>query len=150
MPLCLQKLIETFHPNEGWRRPNGDSSLGFAHGAAGISYAAAVAGDIFRDDRVATCCAKGIDFDRRHFNESRTQLAFDRERQQSRDASMVQRTDRHVGIDEIGIWRLWRRYAILAEIEANLPFLPNLLGLDHWCCGSAGVAETLIYAAKVS
>ena len=56
--LCLEKLIEAFHPDEGWRRPNGDSSLGFAHGAAGISYAAAVAGDIFRDERGRLTCSK--------------------------------------------------------------------------------------------
>jgi len=50
-------------------------------------------------------------------------------------------------VSRIGIWRSWRDPAVLAEIETNLPFLPDLLGLDHWCCGSAGVAEALIYAS---
>jgi lantibiotic modifying enzyme len=52
-------------------------------------------------------------------------------------------------ISRIGIWRLWRDATLLSEIEAGLPFLPNLLGLDHWCCGSSGVAEALIYAGEV-
>jgi hypothetical protein len=26
---------------------------------------------------------------------------------------------------------------------------PGLLGLDHWCCGSAGAAEAFVYAAQV-
>ncbi len=145
---CLQKLIESFHPNEGWRRPNGDSSLGFAHGAAGISWAAAVAADIFRDDRGQLLAQRGIDFDRGHFNEAEHNWPST-----VKDSNLAMRAwcSGLTGmlVSRIGIWDLWRDNALLAEIETNLPFLPSLLGLDHWCCGSAGVAETLIYAAKV-
>ncbi len=145
--LCLQKLAANFHPSEGWKRPNGHSSLGFAHGAAGISYAAAVAGAIFGDDRGQLLAQKGIDFDRLHFDGTEHNWP-----------SIV--NDTHPGmrawcsgltgmlVSRIGIWRLWRDDALLKEIEVNLPFLPNLLGLDHWCCGSAGVAEALLCAAS--
>jgi type 2 lantibiotic biosynthesis protein LanM len=146
--VCLQRLVESFHPNEGWRRQNGDSSLGFAHGAAGISYAAAVAGATLRDDRGQLLAQSGIAFDRRHFNESEhnwpSTLHNARPTMRAWCSGLT-----GMLISRIGIWRLWRDATLLSEIEAGLPFLPNLLGLDHWCCGSSGVAEALIYAGEV-
>jgi lantibiotic modifying enzyme len=147
--VCLQKLVESFHPGEGWKRPNGDSALGFAHGAAGISYAAAIAGDIFRDNRAQFLAEKGLEFDRRYFREA--EHNWPSTINDTSPASMRAWCSGLTGmlVSRIGIWRSWRNPAVLAEIEANLPFLPDLLGLDHWCCGSAGVAEALIYAAHV-
>ena len=147
--ICLQKLCEVFHPGEGWKRPNGDSPLGFAHGAAGISYAAAVAGNIFKDNRGQPLALNGIDFDRRHFNEA--EHNWPSTIGDSHPASMRAWCSGLAGMlmSRIGIWRIWQDSELRAEIDANLPFLPELLGLDHWCCGSAGVAEALLYAAQV-
>ena len=147
--VCLEKLVESFHPDEGWKRPNGDSALGFAHGAAGISYAAAIAGDIFRDNRAQLLAEKGLEFDRRYFREA--EHNWPSTINDPPPASMRAWCSGLIGmlVSRIGIWRSWRDPAVLAEIETNLPFLPDLLGLDHWCCGSAGVAEALIYAAQV-
>ena len=146
--LCLQKLIELFQPNHGWKRPNGDSSLGFAHGAAGISYASVVAGNIFGDDQALGLARNGIEFDRRYFNESEHNWPS-----VANDSSLSMRAwcSGLTGVltARLAIWRLWRNTTIFSEIESNLPFLPKLLGLDHWCCGSAGVAETLLFAAEV-
>ena len=147
--VCLQKLIENFRPSEGWKRPNGDSPLGFAHGAAGISYAAALAGEIFEDNRARALAQNGLDFDRRHFNEA--EHNWPSTIHDNHPASMRAWCSGLTGMltSRIGIWRIWHDSALRAEIDANLPFLPDLLGLDHWCCGSAGVVEALLYAAEV-
>jgi len=146
--VCLQKLFEAFHPGEGWKRPNGDSSLGFAHGAAGISYAAAAAGNIFMDHRARLITLNGIDFDRPYFNVTEHNWPST-----VKNPNLAMRAwcsgSTGMLLSRIAIWRLYRDSTIFAEIENNLPYLPNILGLDHWCCGTAGVAETLIYAASV-
>jgi type 2 lantibiotic biosynthesis protein LanM len=147
--VCLVKLFEGFHPREGWKRPNGDSPLGFAHGAAGISYAAAVAGKIFENNRAQTLAQNGIDFDRRHFNEA--EHNWPSTTNDNHPASMRAWCSGLTGMfmSRVGIWRIWRDSELQAEVDANLPFLPELLGLDHWCCGSAGVAEAFVHAAQV-
>lgn len=145
--VCLQKLIENFRPDEGWRRPNGDCSLGFAHGSAGISYAAALGGKIFLDHRAQSLAQRGIDFDRRHFHQAEHNWPST-----VQDPNLTMRAwcsgSTGMVLSRIALWHLDRDPAILAEIESNLPFLPTILGLDHWCCGTAGVVETLIHAAN--
>jgi len=42
----VKNLVSSFRANAGWIRPNGDCSLGFAHGTAGIACALAVGGGI--------------------------------------------------------------------------------------------------------
>jgi lantibiotic modifying enzyme len=52
-------------------------------------------------------------------------------------------------LSRAGVWSRSRDSQLLEEIGANLPHFPELLGLDHWCCGSAGEAEALMYIGKV-
>jgi lantibiotic modifying enzyme len=52
-------------------------------------------------------------------------------------------------LSRCGILRTSKDDRILAEIEAGVLHLPELMGLDHWCCGNTGIVETLIYASTV-
>jgi type 2 lantibiotic biosynthesis protein LanM len=146
--LCAKNLSSSFRSDTGWKRPNGDCSLGFAHGTAGIAYALASGQTIADEISSLDIANKAIEFDRRYlerraYNWPPTTHSSDLKMRAwcSGLAGML--------LSRAGVWNQSRDPQILEEIEAGLPHLPDLPGLDHWCCGSAGVAEVLIHIAKI-
>jgi type 2 lantibiotic biosynthesis protein LanM len=146
--LCVKNLVSGFREDAGWIRPNGDCSLGFAHGTAGIAYALAVGAGILSDVSALDTGRKAIEFDRKYFDEAAHNWPA------TTDSSDVRMRAWCSGLPGIllsraGVWARSRDPQLLAEIEANIPHLQNLLGLDHWCCGSAGTAEVLMCIANL-
>ncbi len=146
--LCVQNLAGGFRADTGWIRPNGDCSLGFAHGAAGIAYALAAGGVVLGGIAGLNLASEAMQFDRKFFNaEAHNWPATT----QNSDAGMRAWCSGLPGmlLSRAGVWSRSRDSQLLEEIGANLPHFPELLGLDHWCCGSAGAAEALMYIGKV-
>jgi len=141
--LCVKNLVSSFRGDTGWIRPNGDCSLGFAHGAAGIAYALAVGGAIFNDISDLDTVQKAIEFDRQFFDQGAHNWPATTDRADMRMRAWCSGLPGML-LSRAGVWARSRDPKLLAEIEANIPHLPNLLGLDHWCCGSAGAAEVLM------
>jgi lantibiotic modifying enzyme len=146
--LCVKNLVSSFRRDAGWIRPNGDCSLGFAHGAAGIAYALAVGGAILDDISGLDTARKAIEFDRQFFDQGAHNWPATTD---SGDVRMRAWCSGLPGVilSRAGVWARSRDPQLLAEVEANIPHLPNLLGLDHWCCGSAGAAEVLMCIANL-
>jgi type 2 lantibiotic biosynthesis protein LanM len=141
--LCVKNLVGSFRGVTGWIRPNGDCSLGFAHGTAGIAYALAVGGAILNDISDLDTARKAIEFDRQFFHEPTHNWPATTDRADVRMRAWCSGLPGML-LSRAGVWARSRDPQLLAEIEANIPHLPNLLGLDHWCCGSAGAAEALM------
>jgi type 2 lantibiotic biosynthesis protein LanM len=146
--LCAENLANGFRPDVGWMRPNGDSSLGFAHGAAGIAYAMAAGTAILEEASRLDFASKAIEFDRRFFDGAAHNWPATT---QNPDTGMRAWCSGLTGmlLSRAGVWDQTRDSQLLAEIELNLPYIPDLMGLDHWCCGAGGAAETLLHIGKI-
>jgi type 2 lantibiotic biosynthesis protein LanM len=146
--LCVKNLVRGFRADAGWIRPNGDCSLGFAHGTAGIAYALAAGGAVLDEISGLDSANKAVEFDRRFFDEDAHNWPATT---RNGDARMRAWCSGSTGmlLSRAGIWSHSRDPQLLAEIDANLPHFPDLLGLDHWCCGSAGAAEVLMYVGML-
>ena len=146
--LCVKNLVSSFRANAGWIRPNGDCSLGFAHGTAGIAYALAVGAGILNNVSGLDAARKAIEFDRQFFDGRAHNWPATTDGGDVRMRAWCSGLP-GVLLSRAGVWARSRDPQLLAEIEANIPHLPNLLGLDHWCCGSAGAAEVLMCIANL-
>ena len=146
--LCMGNLVSRFQVDTGWMRPNGDCSLGFAHGTAGIAYALAAGGAILGQGIGLEIANQAMEFDRQFFDENAHNWPATT---RNANAQMRAWCSGLTGmlLSRTGIWRQSQNSQLLSEIETNLPHFPALLGLDHWCCGSAGAAEVLMYIAKL-
>jgi lantibiotic modifying enzyme len=45
-------------------------------------------------------------------------------------------------------WRVMQDPTLFSEIERTWQNFPDLLGLDHWCCGNLGLVELLWHASQ--
>jgi lantibiotic modifying enzyme len=151
--LCVENLVSGFRPDAGWKRPNGDCSLGFAHGVAGIAYAL-IAGTMIPEKTIRektpalNVVNKAIEFDRSFFDGATHNWPATT---QNPDTGMRAWCSGLTGmlLSRAGLWHETRDPQFLAEIEENLPYIPDLMGLDHWCCGAGGAAETLLHIGKI-
>jgi type 2 lantibiotic biosynthesis protein LanM len=146
--LCIENLVNGFRPDTGWMRPNGDCSLGFAHGAAGIAYALATGTSIVEGNSPLDLVNKAIEFDRSFFDGAAHNWPAT---MQNSNTGMRAWCSGLTGmlLSRAGVWDQTRDPQLLAEIEENLPYIPDLMGLDHWCCGAGGAAETLLHIGKI-
>ena len=145
--LGLETLGSRFMPETGWVRPNGEALLGFAHGSAGIAFAALTVAEASSEQAWLAFASEAFALDRRFYSESGSNWL-----------STTQGTGNALhtwcsGSPGITLARLTGCHmiqdpALFSEIERTWQNFPELLGLDHWCCGNLGLVEILWHASR--
>ena len=143
---AMKTLGSRFIPGTGWVRPNGEALLGFAHGSAGIAFAAlelaAASGD--RDFAVAN---QAFALDRKFYSTpDRNWLSTT----QGPGNSLRTWCSGSPGITLARLrgWRVMQDQTLSSEIARTWQSFPDFLGLDHWCCGNLGLVELLWHASQ--
>ena len=65
--ICVEVLANRFRDDVGWRGSDGQSLLGFAHGSAGVAFAAAGFASQTRCEKARELAIKALQFDRRFY-----------------------------------------------------------------------------------
>ena len=143
----LETLGARFIPGTGWVRPNGEALLGFAHGSAGIAFAASELAGASGDDRGLAIASQAFALDRKFYSN------FDRNwssTTQGPGSSLRTWCSGSPGITlaRLTAWPVMQDPTLSSEIERTWQNFPDLLGLDHWCCGNLGLVELLWHAAQ--
>jgi type 2 lantibiotic biosynthesis protein LanM len=138
-------LADRFDPNSGWRQPNGNFYLGFAHGLAGIVFALDQYGRAVDDRQYLPVVEQALALESGRFADHSWPNMLHGPR----------RTFKNWCHGTAGI--LMTRAATGAlEPERLAPDeLAHLLEkvsqrgqADHWCCGNFGIAEALNYIGQ--
>jgi type 2 lantibiotic biosynthesis protein LanM len=141
---ALRRLVESFDDKTGWVRPDGKTYFGFAHGIAGIVFAIAQYSALFKSPASAGIIDQALGIDRRYFDRKRGvwPIAI-----QQDNVHMTNWCNGSAGIllARCASWSLLRKHQLKEEVLDLLPKLSRLEGMDHWCCGNFGIAETLNY-----
>jgi type 2 lantibiotic biosynthesis protein LanM len=143
----LETLASRFIPNKGWVRPNGEALLGFAHGSAGIAFAALELAEASGNDRGLAIASQAFALDRKFYSKSDRNWSSTT---QGTGNSLRAWCSGSPGITLARLtgWRVMQDPILFSEIERMWPSFPDLLGLDHWCCGNLGLVELLWHAAQ--
>jgi lantibiotic modifying enzyme len=140
--LCVLALGHRFSPKEGWKRPNGDSSLGFAHGSAGVAFAAASFAKLSGNEAAIRLTRTALEFDRKFFSltdhnwpvltkaESPWMVAWCN----GRPGILLARLAANQILDDS---------RLAEEIDTCLEHFNVPAHLDFWCCGRSGASEIL-------
>jgi lantibiotic modifying enzyme len=148
---CAQSGLETlgsrFIPGTGWVRPNGEALLGFAHGSAGIAFAALELAEASGNDRGLEIASQAFALDRKFYSVSDGNWSSTT---QGPGNSLRTWCSGSPGITLARLtgWRVMQDPTLFSEIERTWQNFPDLLGLDHWCCGNLGLVELLWHAAR--
>ena len=148
---CAQSGLETldsrFVPGTGWVRPNGDALLGFAHGSAGIAFAALELAGASGNGSGLSIARQAFALDRRFYSESdRNWISATRGPGNSLRAWCSGSPG--ITLARLTGWRVMPDATLFSEIERTWQNFPDLLGLDHWCCGNLGLVELLWHASQ--
>jgi class II lanthipeptide synthase len=143
----LETLGSRFIPGTGWVRPNGEALLGFAHGSAGIAFAALELAEASGDDRGLAIASRAFVLDRKFYSNLDRNWSSTT---QGPGNSLRAWCSGSPGITLARLtgWRVLQDPTLFSEIERTWQNFPDLLGLDHWCCGNLGLAELLWHAAQ--
>jgi type 2 lantibiotic biosynthesis protein LanM len=145
--LGLETLGSRFIPGTGWVRPNGEALLGFAHGSAGIAFAALELAEASGNDRGLAIANQAFVLDRKFYSDSDRNWSSTT---QGPGNSLRAWCSGSPGITLARLtgWRVLHDPTLFSEFERTWQNFPDLLGLDHWCCGNLGVVELLWHAAQ--
>lgn len=140
--VCLAALIDRFSTDEGWKRPNGDSSPGFAHGSAGVAFSAASFAKLSGDETAVRLTRKALEFDRKFYSEvdhNWPVLA------KAESPWMVAWCNGRPGIllARLAANQILEDSRLAEEIDTCLEHFSVPAQLDFWCCGRSGAAEIL-------
>ena len=143
----LETLGSRFIPGTGWVRPNGEALLGFAHGSAGIAFAALELAEASGNDRGLGIASQAFALDRKFYSKSDRNWSSTT---QGPGNSLRAWCSGSPGITlaRLTAWRVTQDPTLFSEIERTWQSFPDLLGLDHWCCGNLGLVELLWHAAQ--
>jgi type 2 lantibiotic biosynthesis protein LanM len=143
----LETLGSRFIPETGWVRPNGEALLGFAHGSAGIAFAAFELAEASGNDRDLAVARQAFDLDRKFYSKLDRNWSSTT---QGPGNSLRAWCSGSPGITLARLtgWRVLQDPILFSEIERTWQNFPDLLGLDHWCCGNLGLCELLWHAAE--
>lgn len=143
----LETLGSRFIPGTGWVRPNGEALLGFAHGSAGIAFAALELAEASGNDRGLAIASQAFALDRKFYSKSDRNWSSST---QGPGNSLHAWCSGSPGITLARLmgWRVIPDSTLFSEIERTWQSFPDLLGLDHWCCGNLGLVELLWHAAQ--
>lgn len=145
--ICLESLAARFRPGVGWIRPNGDACLGFAHGAAGIAFAAATFSAQSGNELGIRLAMQAVQLDRKFYSHEHrnwpvlaaSESAFLSAWCSGLPGMLISR----IRVAEVSGDPLLRE-----EIERSLADFPSVSGRDFWCCGTLGLAEILAFVAN--
>lgn len=143
---AVRRLVETFDDKTGWVRPDGKTYFGLAHGVAGIVFAITQYHTLFKSPDPEEIIDQALAIDRRYFD--RKQGVWPIAIQQA-NVHMTNWCNGSAGIllARCASWNLLRKHQLREEVLDLLPKISRLEGMDHWCCGNFGIAETLNYIA---
>ncbi|MBV8485563.1 MAG: type 2 lantipeptide synthetase LanM [Verrucomicrobia bacterium] len=138
-------LADRFDPNSGWRQPDGNFYLGFAHGLAGIVFALDQYGRAVGDQQYLPLIQQALALESGRFADHSWPNMLHGPR----------RTFKNWCHGTAGI--LMSR-AATGALEPE-KFAPNEVShllekvsqrgqADHWCCGNFGIAEALTYIGQ--
>jgi len=147
--ICVEVLANRFRDDVGWRDPrdpDGYSSLGLAHGSAGIAFAAAGFASQTRCEKAKDLAVKALQFDRRFYLNRENNWPVHAGEQ---SASMPAWCAGLPGmlLARLAVAEISDHPQLLEEIDRILRHFPEQLGLDFWWCGSLGLAQVLMFAA---
>src|SRR5215469_7530552 len=145
--LGLETLASRYTPETGWVRPNGEALLGFAHGSAGIAFAALELAEASGNDRGLAIASQAFALDRRFYSESDSNWLST-----TQGPGTALRTwcsgSPGITLARLTGCRVIQDPVLSSEIERTWQSFPELLGLDHWCCGNLGLVEILWHASQ--
>jgi type 2 lantibiotic biosynthesis protein LanM len=145
--LGLETLASRFTPGTGWVRPNGEALLGFAHGSAGIAFAALTVAEVSGDQKCLALANEAFALDRRFYSESDSNWLST-----TQGPGNALRTwcsgSPGITLARLTAGRMIQDPALSSEIQRTWQSFPELLGLDHWCCGNLGLVEILWHASQ--
>ena len=138
-------LADRFEPNSGWRQPDGNFYLGFAHGLAGIVFALDQYGRAIGDQRYQPVIEQALALKRGEFADHSWPNMLNGPR----------RTFKNWCHGTAGILMTRAATGALDKERFAPDELAHLLETasqrgqaDHWCCGNFGIAEALNYIGK--
>jgi type 2 lantibiotic biosynthesis protein LanM len=147
--ICAETLRKRFAPDRGWIRPNGDYSLGLAHGTAGIAFAGIRYARVCGEEIGIALAQDAFDVDRRFYSHQEHNWpvlatpgsGFMTTWCAGRPGILLARAH---------AWQLTRQERLLNEVRDGLKhFRTSPIGTDHWCCGNLGNAEVLLSLAEI-
>ena len=144
---ALETLGSKFIPGTGWVRSNGEALLGFAHGSAGVAFAALVLAEASGNDMGLAIASQAFALDRKFYSESERNWLSTTQRPGNSLRAWCSGSP-GIMLARLTGWRVMQDPTLLNEIERTWQSFPDLLGLDHWCCGNLGLVELLWHAAQ--
>jgi type 2 lantibiotic biosynthesis protein LanM len=143
----MQTLGSRFIPGTGWVRPSGEALLGFAHGSAGIAFAALELAEASGSDTGLAIASQAFALDRKFYSKPDKNWSSTT---QGPGNSLRTWCSGSPGITLARLtgWRVMQDPTLFSEIERTWQNFPDLLGLDHWCCGNLGLVELLWHASE--
>jgi type 2 lantibiotic biosynthesis protein LanM len=150
---AYRRLLQSFDDETAWVRPDGKTYFGFAHGIAGIVFAITQYSTRFKTSDSAGIITRALAFDRQYYDSEQgawpIAVQLGRSSGQPAYAHMTNWCNGSTGIllSRCAAWNLLRNGRFREEVLEVLSKTSRLEGMDHWCCGDFGIAETLIYIA---
>jgi lantibiotic modifying enzyme len=150
---CGDHLLERRSPEgaaRAWPSEDGGPLCGFAHGAAGISYALVRLHEETREPRYLDAAREGIAFERANFDPARGNWRDLRSPAPVRDLIGWCHGAPGIVLSRLGMLRTLDDAEIHREIADGLETTSSsqIEGPDHLCCGNMARAATLLYAHR--
>ncbi len=142
---CVTTLEGRFNAGQGWVRPNGESPLGFAHGAAGIAFATAIFYRLTGDARSGVLAERAVRFDRAFYSESARNWPVLAGAQTGFMSAWCSGSPGLL-LSRLAVQEVWPGGGLTTEIAAITERFPAAASRDFWCCGALGLAEILAQA----
>jgi lantibiotic modifying enzyme len=138
-------LGDRFDPNSGWRQPDGNCYLGFAHGLAGIVFALDQYGRAVEDQQYLPLIQQSLALERGLFADHSWPNRFHGPRRIFKNwchgtagMLMARAATGALGPEEFPP----------NEVSQLLEKVSQRGQADHWCCGNFGIAEALNYIGE--
>jgi type 2 lantibiotic biosynthesis protein LanM len=150
---AYRRLLQSFDAETAWVRPDGKTYFGFAHGIDGIAFAITQYSSLFKTPDSAGIIDQALAIDRQYFDPKQgvwpIAMAPRKSSGQQAQPRMTNWCNGSAGIllARCAGWSLLRKDQLREEVLEVLSRLSRLEGMDHWCCGNFGIAETLTYIA---
>jgi len=135
-------LAERFDPTAGWRQPDGNSYIGFAHGLAGITFALHQYSRATGEEQYQPVISQALALESQQFVDYSWPVAIEGPRRSFKNwcngtAGILMTRAATGALDP-------HRFSA-NELEVLLEKAGQRGQADHWCCGNFGIAEALRY-----
>ncbi len=144
--VCVENLAQRFRSGAGWIGPAGEVSPGFAHGAAGIAFAAGLYAKAAGNSTAWKVAQDALEVNRRCYSPKHRNWPIDGASLNPRFLSTWCHGLPGILLSRLASPQLYTDAELTAEVERCLTDFPAELPIDHWCCGNLGLVEILLYA----